>query len=441
MPGLPVLGSAADLRRRLLATQLRALHELGDVVRFTAGPPGVRLVVHGVYAPEGVHHVLAAEAARYRKDNRFYAALRDDLGDGLLTSQDGTWLRQRRFVQPLFTHAQVERYLPVMAAEAGALVERWRAPARTGEPVDLHRETTRLTLRVVGRVLLGADLDDAVPLVRTALPVIGEHVRRRGFAPLPVPAGWPTPANLRARHERRRVEALVDRLTAARRADAGDRGDLLGRLVAARDGGAGLSDAEVRDQVVVFLFAGHDTTATALTAALHLLGAHPAEQERAHEEARGLPDVPSRADLDRLDHLTAVLKEALRLYPPAYATSRRRSGGDDVVGGYRIPDGTDVAVYPWVTHRHPRHWDDPERFAPRRFAPEREAARHRYAWFPFGGGPRACIGGHFALLESLVVLGAVLRAYRVETPDRPIPVRPRVTLRPAAPVPCRLTPR
>jgi cytochrome P450 len=446
MPGLPVLGSALDFSRTLLGTQLRAQRELGDVVRFRVGPPGLRLVLHSVFTPEGVQRVLAGASARYRKDNRLYDEMRTAFGDGLLTSQDDTWLRQKRFLQPLFTHAQVAQYVPAMAAEAAELVRRWHPIARAGGTVELHGEASLLTLRVVGRVLFGADLEAAVPVLRTMLPALSEDLRRRGFSPLPAPADWPTPLNLRARRHRARLDAVIDELVADRRS-AGGGTDLLGRLIAARDaedaGAARLDDGEVRDQVLVFLFAGQDTTATTLTAALHLLGSHPEVQQRAHDEVRGVLDgrPPSAADLAALPYLTRVVKEALRLYPPAYATSRRLTGGDDEIAGYRIPDGADVGVYPWVTHRHPRHWDEPARFDPDRFTPEREAARHRYAWFPFGGGPRTCIGGHFAVLEALTALSAVLAAYRVETPDGVIPVVPRITLHPAEPAPCRLTPR
>ena len=444
MPGVPVLGSALDIARDLLGTQLRAMREHGDVVRFSAGPPGARVVLHGVFAPEGVHHVLAGASSRYRKDNRLYDELRTAFGDGLLTSQDDRWLRQKRFLQPLFTHTQVAQYVPAMAAEAGELVQRLATAARAGTDVELHGQTSLLTLRVVGRVLLGSDLDAALPVLRTMLPALSEDLRRRGFSPLPTPSGWPTPLNRRAARHRAALHAAVDELVTVRRTSGGD-DDLLGRLLAARDdgGGSGLTDDEVRDQVLIFLFAGSDTTATALTAALHLLGSHPEVQEQAHDEVRAVLDgrEPTAADLAALPCLTAVVKEALRLYPPAYGTGRRLTGGDDEIGGVRIPDGADVAVSPWVTHRHARHWDEPERFDPSRFTPEREAARHRYAWFPFGGGPRACIGAHFALLEALTALCAVLTAYRVETPDRPIPVVPKITLQPAGPVLARLIPR
>lgn len=444
MPGLPVLGSAFDVARDLLGLELRGMRELGDVVRFSAGPPGARLVLYGVFAPEGVHHVLAGASARYRKDSQLYEEMRSDFGDGLLTSQDERWLRQKRFIQPLFTHAQIGQYVPVMAEEAAALVRRWAPAARDGAPLELHGESNVLTLRVVGRALFGMDVEAILPLLRTMLPALSEDLRRRSFTPVPTPAGWPTPLNRRRLRHRAALHGAVDQLVAVRR-QAGTGDDLLGRLLAARDddGGAGLDDAEIRDQVLTFLFAGSDTTATALTAALYLLGGHSAVQERARDEVcQVLGDrPPTAAALSGLPYLTAVVKESVRLYPPVYGTGRRLTGGDDEIGGVRIPEGTDVAVAPWVTHRHPRHWDDPEAFDPGRFTPEREAARHRYAWFPFGGGPRACIGTQFALLEVLTTLAAVLTAYRIEAPHRPFRVVPKITLQPAEPVLVTLAPR
>jgi cytochrome P450 len=443
MPGRAVLGSAADLRRDLLGTQLRAHRTLGEVVRFRVGPSGVGRVLHSVYAPEGVQRVLASASARYRKDNRFYAELRRGLGDGLLTSQDDVWQRQRRFLQPHFTPAQVRRYVDGVSEEVTGLVERWHAPSRTGEPVELYGELSRFTVRVVGRLLFGIDLEDAVLLVRDALPTLTEHVRRRGYAPWSSPATWPTPANREAARARRALDDLIEHLVGARRASGVTVDDLMGRLLGARDGGDRLTDDEVRDQILIFLLAGTDTTAVTLTFALHLLGRHPQVQQLAFEEVRDVLGgrAPTAASLESLGYLSTVVKETLRLYPPAYATGRRLVGGDDEVCGYRVPEGADVAVFPWVTHRHPRHWDDPETFDPLRFTPEREAARHRYAWFPFGGGPRACIGGHLAWLESLAALGALLANYRVATSAEPVPLVPRVTLQPAAPMWCSISPR
>jgi cytochrome P450 len=436
MPGHPIVGSAWQLQRRLLPTQERAMREFGDVVRFIAGPVGMRVTVYSAFAPDDVQRVLTARTA-YRKDNRFYREVRAVFGDGLLTSQDDTWLRQKQFLQPLFVRGQMQEYGRITAEEAAGLVERWRAAATNGEPLSLHTEMVNLTVRVIGRILFGTDLGEMVPLVRRHLTQLSDDVRRRGFSPPNVPRSWPTPGNLRHRRALRALYEALDALIASRRRQRDPGRDMTGVLTRP---GSPVSDHEARDQLLIFLFAGHDTTATALTFAMHLLGSHPDIQDRAADEVcqvlGGRP--PTADDLTRLPYLGRTLKEALRLYPPAYATSRQIVDGD-ILGGYRLPPLSDIAVYPWCTHRHPRHWDDPVRFHPDRFTPEREAARHRYAWFPFGGGPRACIGAQLSMVEATITLATVLREYRLSTPAGLIPVVPRITLHPAAPVPCTVT--
>jgi cytochrome P450 len=433
MPGHPIVGSAWHLQRRLLATQERAMRDLGDVVRFVAGPPGMRITVYSAFAPDDVQRVLTSRTG-YRKDNRFYREVRAVFGDGLLTSQDDAWLRQKQFLQPLFVRAQMHRYGRIAAEEAAALVDRWKAPAIGGDRLSLHQEMTQLTVRVIGRILFGADLGAMVPALRRDLTRLADDVRRRGFSPRSAPRSWPTPGNLRHRRALRDLHGAVDSLIAERRATADPAPDMVGLLTRPD---SPVCDQEARDQLLVFLFAGHDTTATALTFALHLLGSHRQVQDRAADEVRQVLDgrPPTPDDLTRLPYLGQVLKEALRLYPPAYATSRRAVDGD-TLAGYRVPPGADIAVYPWCTHRHPQHWDDPERFDPDRFAPEREAARHRYAWFPFGGGPRACIGAHLSVLEATITLATVLQQYRLSAPAGRVPVLPRITLHPAGPMPC-----
>jgi cytochrome P450 len=435
--GAPVIGSALDLQRDLLGTLQRAQREHGDVVRFVAGPPGLRSALYALFHPDAVRRVLATEADRYRKDNRFYQEVRWALGDGLLNSQDERWLRQRRFVQPLFTRKRIAGYADSMADEAADLVARWRP--LNGRTVDVHAEMSRITLRVVGRLLFGSDVEQAVPVVRTAFPILGDHARRRGLNPLVAPRGWPTPANRRAERAQRDVYGVCDELIAARRAHPTGGDDLLSLLIEARDNGEGLDDAEIRDQILIFMLAGHDTTAIALTFALHLLGHHPEVQRRLQWE---VDDVlgdrsPTAADVEQLAYTTMVLKEAMRLYPPAPAMGRRTPTGDRI-GGFEIPPGADVALVPWVTHRHPEFWPEPERFDPERFTPEREAARHRHAYFPFGAGPRACIGQYFSMLEATIVLAMIARRYTVTARSEHPPVRTGITLQPVAGVPCAL---
>ncbi|KOU09386.1 cytochrome P450 [Streptomyces sp. NRRL F-5755] len=438
--GVPFLGSMFDLRRSTLDTFARARRDHGDLVRFTAGPPGLRSVFYGVFSPEGSQRILASEAANFRKDHPFYEEVRQSFGNGLLTSQDDDYLRQRRIVQPLFTKRRVDGYASAVAAEAQAVAERWRTPP--GGTVDLVGEMNRLALRTVSRILFGTDVEAAVATVHRCFPVINSYVVRRGFSPRNPPRHWPTPANRRAAAATVELHAVCDRIVAARQAageldDGADLLSLLTRAGNAADGG--LDATEIRDQVLVFLLAGHETTATSLAFTLHLLARHPEEQALVREEIDAVlgDREPEAADLERLPRLTMALKEAMRLYPAAPVVSRRGVAATEI-GGHRIPDGADVIVSPWVTHRHPGLWEDPERFDPRRFTPEREAARHRYAWFPFGGGPRACIGQHFSMLESVLAAAVLLRSYELTAVDREVPLTAGITLQAAGPARVRL---
>lgn len=440
---MPLLGSALELRRDLLGLHLRAMREYGDVVRFWAGPPGARLTFYTVYHPDAVQRVLASESARYRKDSQFYAEVRWAVGDGLLTSQDERWRRQRRLTQPLFTRARVVAAVPSIVAEADRLARRWHPAATSGDVIDLHAEMTRLTMLVVARAVFSADLEEVLPAVGEAFPLLAGYALKRGFAPLRIPRRWPTPTNRRAAEAQRTLYRVVDDIITQRRAAPTGADDLLTLLLDARDPqtGQALDDAEIRDQVLVFLLAGHETTATTLTMALHLLGRHPQAQAQVRAEVDTVLGgrTPVAEDLAGLGYTTMVVQEATRLYPAAYIIGRRTPHGDQI-GDFAIPPRAEVYVCPWATHRHPEFWAHPDRFDPERFTPQRVSARHRYAWFPFGGGPRACIGQYFSIVESLTAIALLLRAYHVETPADDVPLATKITLRPAGPVPCRITP-
>ncbi|MGW7361884.1 cytochrome P450 [Streptomyces sp. NPDC054841] len=443
--GLPLLGSMFDLKRNSLGTYLNAQREHGDVVRFTAGPPGLRVELYAVFSAEGAQQVLATDSANFRKDNAFYQEVRESFGNGLLTSQDEDYLRQRRLVQPLFTRRRVDGYAEAVTDETASLLAGWRnAPDATVDVVDVVDEMTRLTLRAVARILFGVDVEAAVDVVERCFPVIGSYTLQRGYSPANPPRSWPTPSNRKAASAMAELYAVCDRIIEKRRAegDAAKGDDLLTLLAQAGSAEDGSLDAaEIRDQVLVFLLAGHETTATSLAFALHLLARHPEKQERARAEAdRVLAGrTPEAYDLDALPYLTQVLKEAMRLYPAGPVIGRQAVAAAEI-GGYTIPAGADVIVAPWVTHRHPRYWDDPERFDPDRFTPEREKERPRYAWFPFGGGPRACIGQHFSMLESVLALSMILRSYELHAVDVDVPVDTGITLRAAGPARCRLRP-
>ncbi|WP_405362275.1 cytochrome P450 [Kitasatospora sp. NBC_00085] len=443
--GHPLIGSMLDLTRRPLRTYLAARRDYGDVVRFTAGPPGLRAEFFVVFSPEGAHQVLGSEAANFRKESAFYDELRTSVGNGLLTSQDDDYQRQRRLIQPLFTRRRVDGYVDAIALEARVLAERWKAVP--DGVVDAADEMSRFALRTVSRILFGADVEAAVDVVHRSFPALGEYLLDRGFSPVRTPRNWPTPANRRGAEAQRELYGICDRIIAERalRPDGagGKSDDLLALLTLARgEDGERLDPDELRDQVLIFLLAGHETTATSLAFALHLLAGHPEQRHRAQEEADAVLTgrEPTAADLEALPYITRVLKEAMRLYPAASVIGRR-AVAESVIGGHVIPAGAQVILAPLVTHRHPDHWEQPERFDPDRFLPEREKERHRYAWYPFGGGPRACIGQHFSMLESVLALGVLLRDFDFEVIDRRVALGQGITLRVDSPMRIRLAPR
>jgi cytochrome P450 len=415
-----------EFRRDVLGCLLGSFRRYGDVVAYPFGPRrgGLARVVVGAYHPDDVHRVLTGTGHGFNRRTVGFDVMTEAFGDGLLTTEGDTWLRQRRTLQPLFTRRHVAGYAALMADEA-ARVTADRGVV-DGDVVDMHRLMQRYTLRVVGRTLFGEDVDRFVEDLHRLVPLITAAIRGRVVQVAQLPLGWPTPRNLRLRRLRATQYALVDELLALGLPDrAGDRDNLVTRLRAARDPETGqpLTAQEIRDQALIFLMAGHETTAGALTFTLDLLGRHPEVQDK----------VAADDDLVR-----AALLEGMRLYPPAYVTERK-AVTDTVLGGHAVPAGTMVLASPWVTHRHPAFWPDPDRFDPTRFVGVQD--RPRYAYFPFGGGARSCIGEHFAMLEATVLLKELLARYRIEALDGPPELRAFVTLRPAGAVRARLRPR
>jgi cytochrome P450 len=441
----PLFGSALDLRRSRIHTYERVMRECGDVVRLVVGPPGVRFDVYCVFHPDGVRAVLAGSREGYSKHNRFYEQIAEAFGWGLLTSEGALWQRQRRLIQPLFTRKRIASYAELMAEEATAVARRWERASGNGVVVDANSEAVRLALRVVGRAIFGDDVAKARDVLEPAFEVLGRHTVRRATSPLTAPASWPTPANRRAARARRALYGVVDELIAHRERAGPDGDDLLSRLLRARDPDTGqaMDVQQVRDEALIFLLAGHETTSTALTFTLHLLGRHPAEQQLVHDEIDAVLDrrPPTVDETAGLERTTMAIKEAMRLYPPAYAVGRLAES-DQEIGGYTIPAGARVAVSQYATHRHPRFWDNPKAFDPTRFTPEREAARHPYAYFPFGAGPRACIGSHFAMLETTIAAAVLLQRFRIHSQSEEVPLDTQgITLRPKLAVPIQPTAR
>jgi cytochrome P450 len=384
--------------------------------------------------PEQAEHVLAANQDNYVKPFT-YRPLRMMLGDGLVTAEGTTWRRHRRIIQPVFSGRNVASFAPAMDAAAQRAVSRWT----DGQVADVAGEMSALALDVVGRVLFGAGLE--LPSPGRALAAGQWLALLAAF--LPIPAGpssgrlvQATARRVGASSVRDQVERLISGRPAASGSDGavtGGGGGLLELLLAARDtDGRGLSDQEIRDEILTFVVAGHETTAVALTWSLALLSAYPRARRQVEEEADAVVgDGP--ADPDRLPWTTAVVSEAMRLYPPAW-TLERTAVADDNVCGTPVPAGAMVAVLPYLVHRNPAVWPNPSGFDPGRFlsgAPQ----RHRYAWIPFGGGRRGCVGAGFARQEAVLALARICRHYRLDLTGAGLP-RPRglVTLRPAGPV-------
>jgi cytochrome P450 len=438
----PVLGSALDLRKSQIQTYVRVMREHGDVVRLAVGPPGLRFHLYCVFHPDGVKAVLAGSREGYSKGNRFYKQIAEAFGSGLLTSEGQLWQRQRRLIQPLFTRKQIAAYSDLMSEEAAAVSERWDGATRNGGRVDANAEMIGLALRLVGRAIFGDDVGKARAVLDSSFPVLNRHTFRRAMSPLASPASWPTPDNRRAARARQALYGIVDELIADKKRAGAAGDDLLSRLLSARDADTGeaMDVQQVRDEALIFLLAGHETTSTALTFTLHLLGHHQTEQQLVHDEIDAVLEDRTAAvdDVPALQHTAMAIKESMRLYPPAYALGRLVETQQEI-GGYVLPAGSFVAVSQFATHRHPQFWEDAETFVPARFTPDREAERHPYAYFPFGGGPRSCIGSHFAMLESTIAVATLLQRFRVRSELQDVPLDTEgITLRPKGAVPIRL---
>lgn len=444
--GSPLFGSARALRDEPIATYERAMLLHGDLVRFRVGPPRVGFEFDALFRPELARQVLATDFGRYSKQAPVFSEMIRFLGEGLLTSEGDRWRRDRRILQPLFTRRRVASYVERIAAAADDLVASWRPDARAGRPVDLHASSMHYALDALGRAVLGDDVAGARTVLQGALQVLSEHAIRRALALVRVPPSVPSPANLKARRTQAALYGLVDGLIARRRA-AGEPGDdLLGLLLAARDpeSGAGISDRDVRDQVLVFLLGGHETTGAALAFTLHLLAAHPDVQERVRSEVTAVlgERAPGDDDVEDLHYTTQVVDEALRMYPPGHILVRS-AARPARLGGHRVPKGRIVVISIWGIHHNPSVWPDPYRFDPDRFSvegPEVDRAAHhtRYAHLPFGGGPRACIGSHLAVTELVIAVAVVLRAFRLRALVKDLTLDVGLSLQPLGTLPCRL---
>jgi cytochrome P450 len=428
-PGDPIFGHLRALRRDPLGFLLDARRVYGDIARLQMGPR----TAHLVSRPDWIGRVLTTHQHAYRK-SADYQKIESVVGKGLLTSEGDLWRRQRRLAQPAFQPDRLDLFVAPMAEATAAMLDRWEGHAASGRSLDIAPELGHLAMKIAARTLFSTDVGDEATGIGRAVTVAMQHANRRLRALFPLPEYLPTPDNLRYRRAIRALDAVVCRMIEERRRAGREGHDLVSLLPATHDQrtGEAMTDRQVRDEVMTIFLAGHETTANALAWALYLLSAYPWAQRRLEAELAEVLGgrTPEPSDLPRLAYTTMVLREAMRLYPPAWFISRTPLA-DDAIGGYRVPAGSTVIMSQYVVHRHPAYWDRPEAFDPERFGPERSRGRPPFAYFPFGGGPRACIGGAFAMTEARVVLAMIAQRVRLElVSQHPVEPEPLVTLRP-----------
>lgn len=435
--GNALFGKLNDIRRDRLSLMTSVTREYGDAVRFTMGPKALYFFNH----PEHAKHILSDNHANYHKGIGLIQAKRA-LGDGLLTSEGELWRTQRRAIQPVFARDRMSNAASVVAEEAEALVTRWRA-REPGAVVDVVGEMTHLTIGVLGRALLDADLDGA-----DSIGAAFEAVQRQAMFEMltlgAVPPWLPLPHQLRFRRGRRELEALVDRLVEAHQRDGVEGDGLLSRLIASTESEPDphVRRRRTRDELITLMLAGHETTASTLGWTWYLVDRHPEVFERLHEEAVRVLGArrPVYQDLHELRFTGMVVEEAMRLYPPVWLLPRR-AVGEDEIGGYYVPAGADVMLCPYTLHRHPAFWPEPDRFDPDRFAPERAGERARYAYIPFGAGPRFCVGNNLGMIEAVFVVATVARELRPRlVPNHEVVADPMLSLRVRGGLPMTLEP-
>ena len=397
----------------------------GDTARFRF----LKIPVYFFNRPSLIEEILITQNAKFIKS----ADLREGnrvLGNGLLTSEGDFWRRQRKLAQPAFHRDRVTAYAPVMTGYAEQVLDTWK----DGETREIRGEMMQLTLRIAARTLFGADLEaDTVRIIGESLTAAIQQFDARVKTGFLLPSNWPTPGNIRSRKAVDRLDEILHRIIDRRRNASAETEDLLSMLLSARDDtGAGMDGKQLRDEVMTLLLAGHETTATTLAWTFYLLAQNPhAEAQLLAELQAAIPGrVPACEDLPKLRFAEAIIRESLRLYPPAWAMGRQ-AVEDCAIGGYYVPRKTTIYMSQWVVHRDARYFDEPDEFLPERWMDSLQKTLPRFAYFPFGGGPRVCIGASFAMMEATLLLATIASRFRMTiVPGQTIKLWPSITLRP-----------
>jgi len=423
--GHPILGVMPEFNRDTLGFITRC-RDYGDVVRARF----LYVNAYFIYHPDDIEYVVSTNARNFVKSmslrSNFFHRL---VGNGLLTSEGEIWKRQRRLAQPAFHRKRISAYGDVMVDYAHRMITMWQA----GEARDIHRDMMRLTLEIVVKTLFNADVSQDADKVGRALAEIVKPFASQATLKWILDNRLPTAAHRRFHREAQKIDDIVYRIIADRRASGLDRGDLLSMLLRAQDeDGSQMTDKQLRDEVMTLFLAGHETTALTLSWTWYLLAQNPLVEQKFHAELDEVLGgrLPTLEDLPRLKYLDTIAREAMRLYPPAYGLGREAIE-DCEIGGFRVPRKTQVFMFQWVTQRDPRFFPEPETFRPERWTEEFSSSLPKYAYFPFGGGPRFCIGNTFAMMEIVLVLATIGQRFRLPlVPDQAVSILPAMSLRP-----------
>ncbi|MBV9468581.1 MAG: cytochrome P450 [Abitibacteriaceae bacterium] len=418
-----------ELRRDILGLMTRLARDYGDITYIETG--GMRF--YFVSSPEYIRDVLITNHRNFTK-SRGLEVTKVVLGEGLLTSEGEFHRRQRRLMQPAFHWQRIQTYAQIMTDYSARLRSQWEARGDSQAPLDIHQEMMWLTLAIVGKTLFNTDVEEEASEIEAAMNIM---MPMFNFALLPFAeylVRLPLPMNRRFERAKQRVDDTIYRIINEHRQQGVDQGDLVSMLLLAQDeeGSGGMTDLQVHDEALTIFLAGHETTAVALSYTWYLLAQHPEIEAKLHAE---IDDVlggrlPTPQDLPQLRYTEMVLAEAMRLYPPAYAIGRRAIN-DYQLGEYCVPAGATIIMSPWVMHRDAQYYPDPTRFDPERWTPEAKEVRPKFSYFPFGGGPRICIGEGFAWMEGVLLIATLAQQWQMRlAPDFKLALNPLITLRP-----------
>jgi cytochrome P450 len=429
-PGHLFLGNIQEVRKNPLRTLVEYSREIGDIIRIRLGPRTLFFINH----PDYIKHILQDNYSNYSKLTRGWNKLRPLFGDGLLTSYGPKWLQQRKTMQPAFHLQRIKNFVSVFIDETNALVESWRPLAKNGKLIDVSEEMMGLTFRIVTKTLFSEDLGNEVDTVYWALTQILHCASEGYYRLIDFPLWVPIPRNHRARAGLQALDKIVYDLIEQRRQRGSSQSDLLSMLMEVKDPDTDkrMTDEEIRDQVMTIFMTGHETTAVALTWTWYLLSKFPEATRKLGLELDNVLNgkAPSLESLSELTYTRRVFKEALRLYPPIWVFSRRTSN-EDRLGDYVVPAGSTIFMSPYVMHRNPDFFKNPEGFDPERFTSDKIGPPPPFIYMPFGGGPRICIGREFASMEAQIIISILAQHFKLNLlPGHPVEEAPSITLRP-----------